>query len=199
MNEQSRFARLFKPSGKWWLLGLPVGAYLFFILGILFWGGFNWSMELTNTEEFCTSCHEMADKPFKEYQQTVHYSNPSGVRASCPDCHVPKPWIYKVARKIQATNEVYHKILGSIDTPEKFEQQRLAMATRVWEQMRKTDSRECRNCHNFEFMALDEQSRPAKRNHAKIKEQGKTCIDCHQGIAHELPHMTTQQSEQTEH
>ena len=36
---------------------------------------------------------------------TIHYSNRSGVRATCPDCHVPKEWIYKVARKIQGAME----------------------------------------------------------------------------------------------
>lgn len=191
MEKPSIWQKWFKPPNKWWLFGIPVGAYGFFILGILFWGGFNWSLELTNTESFCLSCHEMADKPYKEYQQTVHYSNPSGVRASCPDCHVPKPWVYKVARKIKATNELYHKLLGTINTPEKFEQQRYAMANRVWQQMRATDSRECRNCHDISYMALEEQSRQAKRKHDfdKIKQSGKTCIDCHQGIAHELPEM----------
>ncbi|MCG7910964.1 MAG: NapC/NirT family cytochrome c, partial [Candidatus Thiodiazotropha taylori] len=29
------------------------------IAGILLWGGFNTAMEMTNTEEFCISCHEM--------------------------------------------------------------------------------------------------------------------------------------------
>ena len=39
-----------------------------FIGGIVFWGGFNWSLELTNTEQFCISCHEMRENVFKEYQ-----------------------------------------------------------------------------------------------------------------------------------
>ena len=56
-----------------------------FIGGIVFWGGFNWSLELTNTEQFCISCHEMRENVFKEYQTTVHYSNRTGVRATCPE------------------------------------------------------------------------------------------------------------------
>ncbi|MCW8916376.1 MAG: NapC/NirT family cytochrome c, partial [Magnetovibrio sp.] len=46
-----------------------------FIIGIVFWGGFNWSMEMTNNEEFCISCHEMEANVYREYQDTVHYSN----------------------------------------------------------------------------------------------------------------------------
>jgi len=155
--------------------------------GIIFWGGFNTAMELTNTTEFCISCHEMKDNVYQEYKETVHFKNTSGVEATCSDCHVPKPWIYKVIRKIQATNELYHKALGSIDTPEKFNAHRWVMANRVWKAMKETDSRECRNCHKFDSMDLSEQDRTARKKHSRAIDEGKTCIDCHTGIAHELP------------
>ncbi|MDP3861874.1 MAG: NapC/NirT family cytochrome c, partial [Phaeovulum sp.] len=60
---------------------LGQGLLLFFglIAGIIFWGGFNTAMEATNTLEFCISCHEMRDTVYVEYQQSIHYSNPSGV------------------------------------------------------------------------------------------------------------------------
>jgi cytochrome c-type protein NapC len=32
-----------------------------FVGGVMFWGAFNTALELTNTEKFCTSCHEMKD------------------------------------------------------------------------------------------------------------------------------------------
>ena len=155
--------------------------------GIIFWGGFNTAMELTNTTEFCISCHEMKDNVYQEYKETVHFKNTSGVEASCSDCHVPKPWIYKVIRKIQASSELYHKALGTIDTPEKFNEHRWTMANRVWKAMKETDSRECRNCHKFDSMDLSEQDRTARKKHSRAIDEGKTCIDCHTGIAHELP------------
>jgi len=155
--------------------------------GIIFWGGFNTAMEMTNTTEFCISCHEMRDNVYQEYKETIHYKNPSGVQASCSDCHVPRPWVYKVIRKIKASNEVYHKVLGTIDTREKFEKHRWKMANRVWDTMQKTDSRECRNCHSFDTMDLSEQDRSGRKKHARAEEQGKTCIDCHKGIAHDEP------------
>ncbi|MGI9508740.1 MAG: NapC/NirT family cytochrome c, partial [Geminicoccaceae bacterium] len=46
------------PSSRWALGGLLIVGG---IGGILFWGAFNWSMEITNTEKFCISCHEMHD------------------------------------------------------------------------------------------------------------------------------------------
>jgi nitrate/TMAO reductase-like tetraheme cytochrome c subunit len=155
--------------------------------GIIFWGGFNTAMEMTNTTEFCISCHEMEDNVYQEYKETVHFKNTSGVEASCSDCHVPRPWIYKVIRKIQASSELYHKMLGTIDTPEKFNEHRWTMANRVWKAMKETDSRECRNCHKFDSMDLSEQDRTARKKHSRAIDEGKTCIDCHTGIAHELP------------
>ncbi|MCK8464707.1 NapC/NirT family cytochrome c [Aliiroseovarius sp. S1339] len=175
----------------WSRLGaLSLGSLMIlgFAVGVFFWGGFHWALEATNTEKFCITCHEMRDNVYAEYQGTVHQNNSSGVRATCPDCHVPKEWGPKMVRKIKASQELYgHFITGVIDTPEKFEDHRLYLAGRVWTAMKKTDSRECRNCHNFEFMDFTQQQTRAGDNHQKALDEGKTCIDCHQGIAHELP------------
>ena len=160
---------------------------LVFVAGILFWGGFNTAMEWTNREAFCISCHEMEENVYKEYRNTIHYSNRSGVRATCPDCHVPKEWTHKIIRKIQASNEVWHKLLGTIDTPEKFNAKRLQLAQNEWKRMKATDSRECRNCHNFEYFDYAIQGRRSTRMHQDGFGEGKTCIDCHKGIAHNLP------------
>ncbi|MEN8217980.1 MAG: NapC/NirT family cytochrome c [Pseudomonadota bacterium] len=158
-----------------------------FMAGILFWGGFNTALELTNTEAFCISCHEMEENVYQEYRDTIHYNNRTGVRATCPDCHVPKDWIFKVVRKIQATNELFHKVLGTIDTPEKFEAKRLELARHVWASMKANDSRECRNCHDYESMDYPKQGQRAVKRHIKGFDEGQTCIDCHKGIAHSLP------------
>ena len=77
-----------------------------FVGGVMFWGAFNTALEATNTETFCTSCHEMKANVFEELSRTVHFSNRSGVRASCPDCHVPHDWTDKIARKMQASKNV---------------------------------------------------------------------------------------------
>ena len=162
------------------------------VAGIVFWGGFNTAMEATNTMGFCTSCHEMRDTVYQEYQTSIHYKNASGVRATCSDCHVPHAWGPKMIRKIQASNELLHKFLGSIDTPEKFEAKRLELATHVWDKMKATDSRECRNCHSFEAMRFEHQRQRSREKMEPVANgtnlsEGSTCIDCHKGIAHKLP------------
>jgi len=158
-----------------------------FVAGIIFWGGFNTAMEATNTETFCISCHEMRENVYQEYKGTIHYSNRTGVRATCPDCHVPKDWVHKFVRKVRATNELFHKAAGTINTPEKFEAKRLKLARNVWKSMKETDSRECRNCHEFNAMDYSLQGRRASHVHQTGLEGGETCIDCHKGIAHSLP------------
>ncbi len=178
------WATLRKPSAKHSLLGILVVG---FIAGIVFWGGFNTAMEATNTLEFCVSCHEMRDTVYQEYQKTIHFSNRTGVRAICSDCHVPKDWVHKMARKIQASGEVYGKIMGTIDTPEKFEAKRLTLAEHEWKRMKDSDSRECRNCHSFDGMNKEAQKQRARKQHELAQRDKQTCIECHKGIAHQKP------------
>lgn len=159
---------------------------LMFVSGIAFAGLFNVALEETNEMGFCISCHSMQVN-FEEYKETIHYKNASGVRATCADCHVPKAFLPKMGAKIMAYKDVMHEILGTIDTPEKYEAQRWSMANRVWEKMRASNSRECRSCHDFEQMDLSQQERSARKRHSRAEDEGKTCIDCHKGLAHEEP------------
>ena len=172
------------PSAKHSIFGLlGIG----FLTGVFFWGGFNTALEATNSMEFCISCHEMRDNVYQEYKQTIHYTNRTGVRAVCSDCHVPKDWTHKMIRKVQASAEVWGKIRGTIDTKEKFEANRLRLAEHEWARMKASDSRECRNCHSFAGMDTEKQKLRGAKMHKIALEEKKTCIDCHKGIAHHKP------------
>lgn len=189
---------------KWWnILRRPSARYSLLSLlvvggfgGIIFWGGFNTAMEATNTMEFCISCHEMRNTVYEEYKKTIHYSNRTGVRAICSDCHVPKEWTAKVMRKIEATNELWHKMLGSVDTPEKFDAKRLELAKHEWARLKKNDSLECRNCHGYEGMKTEVQKPRAKKYHELGQKNNETCIDCHKGIAHKPVHKQLEAAEE---
>jgi cytochrome c-type protein NapC len=173
-----------KPSAKYSVLAIGV---VCFFLGILFWGGFNTAVDASNKLEFCISCHEMQDNVYQEYKKTIHYANRTGVRAICSDCHVPREWSHKILRKVQATRELWGKVTGAVDTKEKFEARRMVLATREWERMKASDSRECRNCHSFEAMRGSKEKQAVFDKHMSAKDRGKTCIDCHKGFAHYLP------------
>jgi len=166
-----------------WGFVLIIGGFC----GIIFWGGLNWGMEMTNKPEFCMSCHEMADNVGQEWMQSIHYKNASGVRATCADCHVPHAWGPKVVRKLQASLELYHHFRGTLDTREDFLAHRAELAEHVWATMRANDSRECRNCHSEHAMDAELQSARSREKMWPGFDEGKTCIDCHKGIAHRLP------------
>lgn len=178
------WASMKSPATKISLGTLTLGG---FIAGVIFWGGFNTALDVTNTEKFCISCHTMRDNVFPELQKTVHWSNHSGVRATCPDCHVPHNWTDKIARKMQASKEVFAQIFGIIGTREKFLEKRLQLAQNEWARFSANGSKECKSCHKYESMQLDN-LRPAARLQMKqAAERDQSCIDCHKGIAHELP------------
>jgi cytochrome c-type protein NapC len=186
-----RYWRALTRPSRFFSLGfLTIGGFLG---GVAFWGGFNTALEFTNREQFCIACHEMRDNAYQEIQPTIHFTNRSGVRATCPDCHVPHNWTYKMARKMQASKEVWGWIFGTIDTREKFLAKRRELAGREWERLKANDSLECRNCHDEKAMDFTRQSKRGADAHAGAQAKGdKTCIDCHKGIAHRLPEMAAQ-------
>jgi cytochrome c-type protein NapC len=181
-----------RAAGRSWsrrILRIALGAGLAVFLFGGAMGGFNTALEKTNSLEFCISCHDMRWN-FEEYKKTAHYSNRSGVRAVCSDCHVPKKdWFAEMWRKFEAADDVWGEITGVISTREKFDARRLQMAQAEWARMKESDSIGCRNCHSFESMDLDQQDKAARSKHgrAAMAESRKTCIDCHKGIVHDLP------------
>lgn len=155
-------------------------------LGIFGMAGFVTAIEWTNRTEFCISCHSMKFN-YAEYKDSVHYVNRSGAHAQCADCHVPKALGPKLMRKVMAVNDIIAEIKGTIDTPEKLEAMRPELAERVWKYMAESDSRECRNCHSFDSMNLTKQGTAGRLKHPEAALEGKTCINCHKGVAHKLP------------
>jgi cytochrome c-type protein NapC len=56
--------------------------------------------------------------------------------------------------------------------------------------LKANDSLECRNCHQYASMDVTRQSVRAQNMHSTyLPNKEKTCIDCHKGIAHRLPHI----------
>ncbi len=162
---------------KWLLSGVVLGALGLWIT--------SFTMEATNTEQFCLSCHEMSI-PKERLATTLHGNNKHGLQASCSDCHVPKPLLPKLVRKIQAAREVWGHLAGTIDSPEKYTAYRDVMRTRELDRMQANDSAECRNCHNVQQWDLTAQSRSARNKHEDMSNEAKTCVNCHDDVAHPL-------------
>lgn len=172
-----------KPSNR---IGLGVLVTLGFIAGAIAWQQFNNVMDATSTEEFCVSCHSM-ETPLEELKQTVHWSNSSGVRATCPDCHLPHDKTPKYARKMQASREVLAELSGKYNEEGSFEEHRAEMAEREWARFAANGSKECKNCHSYDRMNFEKMSKAAQKAMKPAAERNQSCVDCHKGIAHHLP------------
>lgn len=156
------------------------------VAGVIGTASFNFAIHETSSDQFCNVCHSTNIEP--DYAGTVHSTNHIGVRVNCHDCHIPKEFGPKIYRKATAgARDVFHTIIGTIDTPEKFEAHRMTMATAVWDSMRANDSRACRYCHDDTRWDLAAQTQKARDYHVGPPAKGKTCIDCHKGTAHPLP------------
>ena len=168
-----------------WSLGslLLIGTAIGVVLTI----SFNASLHATSTEAFCLSCHEMKDNPYVMLQNTSHFENRTGVRPTCSDCHLPREFVPKMIRKVQASREVWGHMLGTLETPEKYAAHVPVMKEREIARMRANDSQECRNCHDVKQMVASLQSVKAQKYHQAEHNNNKTCIDCHAGIAHTPP------------
>jgi cytochrome c-type protein NapC len=199
-QKKSRLRRfisaLLSPSARWSVFAILCLGAVLALVGVI---GFEASMAYSSTEEFCsTSCHEMAENPYAAVQKTSHFHNRSGVRPDCAACHIPKPFIPKMIRKIEAAREVWGHFTGIIDTPEKYAAHVPAMKAREIARLKANDSAECRNCHQVEQMLDNLQAPKAREYHQAMERSGKTCIDCHQGIAHSYVQQTSVQQTSAE-
>ncbi|WP_299015395.1 pentaheme c-type cytochrome TorC [uncultured Photobacterium sp.] len=177
---------LTKPTSKYSILALVLVGIVITLAGtFVVHKGF----EFASRTEFCTSCHTMQQN-YEEYKQRIHFKNASGVRAECVDCHQPKDLPGKIMRKLGAWKDVYnHFITKKIDTPEKLEEHRLELAEMVWARMKSQNSKTCKSCHSYEAMDHSKQSAKAAMEMNKAAAADMNCIECHKGIAHELPNM----------
>jgi nitrate/TMAO reductase-like tetraheme cytochrome c subunit len=179
-------AWLWRRPQRWYLLGIPAGGLIAFIIGIGLTGGFVGALKLTETDAFCTSCHEM-QQPFQELTRSVHYSNVLGIQPSCGNCHVPPSFLPGLWRHIRAAGEVWGHLRGELNTPAKYEAHRLQLAQKIWSELKSNDSAECRSCHTASAMDFAKQPPMAASSHQSMAKQGMTCVDCHRGVAHTLP------------
>jgi trimethylamine-N-oxide reductase (cytochrome c), cytochrome c-type subunit TorC len=170
---------------KTWFWLLLLGA----LLGVAALGVTATILHKTSSTEFCVSCHSM-QTPLAEYQGSVHFQNSKGIRAECADCHIPGDPTSYLWTKIRAVKDIYHEAIGTLDTPEKYQERKLLMAQHVWDELKANDSATCRSCHSYEAMDILAQRPNARAEHPVAIKEGQTCIDCHRGVAHIMPDMS---------
>ena len=177
--------RLRRPSIHWSVLALLLIGIL---IGFLATVGTQVMVTLTGTDAFCsTACHSM-QWVAKEYRESRHGLNRTGVHAGCHDCHVPPHYPELLWYKAKAgIKDAIGEMRGVISTEEKFKKERLRMARLVWEEYKGNNSRNCTTCHQFSPGMLAKQQEFVRPMHQQVLEGKATCIDCHKGIAHTAP------------
>ncbi|HET9700345.1 MAG TPA: NapC/NirT family cytochrome c [Burkholderiales bacterium] len=170
------------PSAKYSVLALLVVGV---VVGAAMVIGTQVMVSATGTNEFCgTACHEM-QTALKELEESSHGRNKIGVTASCHDCHIPHNYPANLIHKAYAgAKDVYHHLLGTLNTPEKYEKNRARMAKAELERLKSRDSAECRHCHDAVKMDLAKQTKYAAKSHKEAAEKKETCVECHTGVAH---------------
>jgi len=134
-----------------------------------------------SSNEFCTGCHSMSYAD-ESYRQSVHFNSPSGVRASCGDCHVSEGVFAATWDHVVGTKDLLKQLFGpDYDDPvvNLLHLPEAAFHTRDW--FRKNDSATCKRCHQLDAI------QGKRANTAAIHQEetdGKSCIECHYNLVH---------------
>ena len=128
-----------------------------------------------STAEFCVSCHEMSEV-HASWQESPHYTNDSGVQATCVDCHLPPREDYAAHMLEKASagiTDAYVHFFGEYDGEE----------ARRWVQ-RTLPSDRCLHCHSN--LCGTSSSTAVGAVHAAVVEQPSGgvygCVMCHRDL-----------------
>jgi len=135
----------------------------------------------------CAECHM---HPYEEFKKSPHYTNASGVRPSCTACHEPHTFTQIVRWKFLYINRggygdsPFHRVLDSIRDKVMWEELRPQMAKKVRDQLLKTNSQRCWNCHGTRYEARLANIKQHKKAIEKRKVDRLNCIECHYNLVH---------------
>jgi nitrate/TMAO reductase-like tetraheme cytochrome c subunit len=170
--------------------GFKRGTLIAALAGLIIGGGaiigLQQANKMTSTDAFCTNCHSMAYVAADPaYPRSVHRAGPSGIRASCGDCHIPRDNLLRetythVTRSIK---DIYMEVRFNFSDPAVWAARRPGLTEEVLARMRDEDSVTCRYCHDA--AAIRPRSAPGRAAHAVVPAPGMTCIDCHVNLVHQ--------------
>ena len=127
------------------------------------------------------------------YQKGAHAKTATGVTAGCADCHIPyesqhaNPWQYVVLMAYKAKSgakDVYHQLKGTIDTEQKWLQERDRLSAHVKEWMASNNSLTCRGCHDLTKMSNPDNPAVAEMHAPLATVDNVVCVECHTNAGH---------------
>ncbi len=143
-------------------------------------------IDYTHSLDFCAhTCHEMESTVYQEYVHSKHFRNEQGVVVVCADCHVPhNNWPATFATKVKASLELWPHFFGGMSNKATFEAHRYELAKQVWAHFAATNARECKGCHQYQNMVLEDQRPSVRAQHTDAMKSDENCLDCHKGLVH---------------
>jgi nitrate/TMAO reductase-like tetraheme cytochrome c subunit len=168
---------------KFWFI---VVAGVAVVVGIAISATYATAIDYTASLNFCAhTCHEMEATVYQEYTHSKHFKNEYGVVVACPQCHVPHDnWPATFWAKANAALELWPHFFGGYSNPAVFEKHRLELAKEVWAKFKATNARECKACHHYSNMVLEDQRPSVRAQHTDAMKADENCLDCHKGITH---------------
>ncbi len=156
------------------------------VVGLGLAGSYAFVVDYTSSLNFCAhTCHEMEATVYTEYTHSKHFKNEQGVVVACAQCHVPQNnWPGTFTHKVAASFELWnHFVLGE-SNPVKFETRRHILAKKVWAEFAATNARQCKACHKYSNMVLEDQRPSIRAQHTDAMKTDENCLDCHKGLTH---------------
>lgn len=173
----------------WWYREFRriIGAWVFAVV-VLFIGAFfivavDTTDYLFSTNAFCgTFCHVMESTVYKELQESTHWTTPTGVRATCADCHVSGRLSFAMVDHFIGTGELFVWLTNDFSKPGSFEEFRPAAANRERFKMLGNNSETCSHCHVME--AIKPKRIRGQNAHKDAMDKNVPCIACHYNLVH---------------
>ncbi len=157
--------------------------------GLAIAGAYATVVDYTNSLNFCAhTCHEMESTVYQEYTHSKHFKNEQGIVVVCSQCHVPQNnWTGTLGHKFMATFELWNHFVDREYLTENFTPRRLELAQKVWAGFAATNARECKACHKYSNMVLEDQRPSIRAQHTDAMKKDENCLDCHKGLTHNKP------------
>lgn len=156
------------------------------LIGIGLAAAYGSVIDYTSSLNFCAhTCHEMESTVYQEYMHSKHFKNEQGVVVVCADCHVPHhDWPATFATKVRASFELWNHFVDREYITANFDKRRYLLAQKVWAHFKETNARECKACHKYSNMVLEEQRPSIRAQHTDAMKTDENCLDCHKGLTH---------------
>lgn len=138
------------------------------------------SVELTSTVSFCSSCHEM--KPaYDSYKASTHFNVKAGKKqATCRDCHLP-PWDHPVKLLWEKAFHGVKDITRHFTDADEFGEPGyyFSMKAKAWKTV---DNSSCLKCHSDIYAKKYDDY---VNIHSSVKSNpNASCAKCHEGLVH---------------